>query len=182
MDLGTGDRVGAEALSRFPAAWDPLAGLPLDRVVLERSEHQRVEDYDTLKGAWRRCAAVGCGRRSTTSAPGSPRCGTSCPPSRTSSSSTAASTGVGADPVLRVLIRSLVDLAGACGTAVVAEGVETEADALALAGLGVHHGQGWFFGRPAAPSALRASYAPEQPILDAPRATSSNQRVSSPTP
>ncbi|WP_327004084.1 EAL domain-containing protein [Dactylosporangium sp. NBC_01737] len=90
--------------------------------------------------------------------------------------------GVDADPVLRVLARSLVDLAAACGAAVVAEGVETEADSLALAGLGVHYGQGWFFGRPGAPSALRPSYELRQPILDAPTATSSNHRVSSPTP
>jgi EAL domain-containing protein (putative c-di-GMP-specific phosphodiesterase class I) len=67
-------------------------------------------------------------------------------------------TGLGADPVLKVLVRSLTDLAVACGARVVAEGVETEEDAAALATLGVDHGQGWYFGRPAGPSALLDRY------------------------
>jgi EAL domain-containing protein (putative c-di-GMP-specific phosphodiesterase class I) len=79
-------------------------------------------------------------------------------------------------------IAELLKTAREGGASVVAEGVETEADSLALAGLGVQHGQGWFSGRPGAPSALRPSYALRQPILDAPTATSSNHRVSSPTP
>ncbi len=237
VDVGTGRRVGAEALSRFPQAWDRppdvcfaeaheigagdrleilaleqaalhLAGvdgyiamnispttlltgecldllgrLPLDRIVLELSEHQQVEDYDLLKGVLAplrgggmRLAIddVGAGfsslRHIVLTQPDVIKLDRSIV------------TGVGADPVLRVLTRSLVDLAVACGATVVAEGVETEADAVALAGLGVHHGQGWFFGRPGAPSALRPSYALRQPILDAPMATSSNHRVSSPTP
>lgn len=237
VEVDTGRRVGVEALSRFPAAWDRppdvcfaeaheigvgdrlevlalrraaehlervggyiamnispatlltgecldlLGRLPLDRVVLELSEHQRVEDYDELKaalaplrGGGMRLAVddVGAGfsslRHIVLTQPDVIKLDRSIV------------TGVGADPVLRVLTRSLVDLAGACGATVVAEGVETEADSLALAGLGVHHGQGWFFGRPGAPSALRPAYELRQPTLDAPRATSSNHRVSSPTP
>lgn len=237
VDVDTGRRVGAEALSRFPPSWNRppdacfaeaheigagdrleilaleraalhLAGvdgyiamnispttlltdeclemlgrLPLDRIVLELSEHQRVEDYDLLKGVLAplrgggmRLAIddVGAGfsslRHIVLTQPDVIKLDRSIV------------TGVGGDPVLRVLTRSLADLAVACGATVVAEGVETEADAVALAGLGVHHGQGWFFGRPGAPSALRPSYALRQPTLDAPMATSSNHRVSSPTP
>jgi EAL domain-containing protein (putative c-di-GMP-specific phosphodiesterase class I) len=159
-----------------------LGGLSLERVLLELSEHQQVEDYEQLKGvlaplrgAGMRLAIddVGAGfsslRHIVLTQPDVIKLDRSIV------------TGVGADPVLRVLVKSLADLAAACGATVVAEGVETGADALALAGLGVHHGQGWFYGRPGAPSALLPSYEP-QPILDAPIATSSNQRVSSPTP
>jgi EAL domain-containing protein (putative c-di-GMP-specific phosphodiesterase class I) len=237
VDLRTGRRVGAEALSRFPAQWqrppdvsfaeaheigvgdqleilalanaaehlagvggyiamnispgtlltpqclDLLGRLPPDRIVLELSEHQQVQDYDRLKqvlaplrGGGMRLAIddVGAGfsslRHIVLTQPDVIKLDRSIV------------TGVGADPVLRVLARSLLELAVACGATVVAEGVETEADAVALAGLGVHHGQGWFFGRPGPPSALRPGYAPAQPILDAPMATSSNHRVSSPTP
>ncbi|GAA1525636.1 hypothetical protein GCM10009827_047940 [Dactylosporangium maewongense] len=237
VDVATGRRIGAEALSRFPQAWqrppdvcfaeaheigvgdrlevlalrkaaehlacvhgyvamnispgtlltpqclDLLGRLPLDRIVLELSEHQPVEDYDLLKqalaplrGGGMRLAVddVGAGfsslRHIVLTQPDVIKLDRSIV------------TGVGTDQVLRVLTRSLVDLAAGCGATVVAEGVETEADALALAGLGVHYGQGWFFGRPGVPAALRPSYALRQPILDAPTATSSNQRVSSPTP
>ena len=62
--------------------------------------------------------------------------------------------GVGADPVLDTLVRSLVEFARGCRSHVVAEGVETAVDAAALRAAGVHFGQGWFFGRPGAPETL----------------------------
>ena len=40
------------------------------------------------------------------------------------------------------------------GVEVVAEGIETAAEAAALLSLGVDYGQGWHFGRPGAPEAL----------------------------
>ena len=61
--------------------------------------------------------------------------------------------GVGSDPVLTSLVRSLVDFAGGCNARVVAEGVETSADGEALRTLGVDYGQGWYYGRPG-PAAL----------------------------
>ncbi|MDP9398007.1 MAG: EAL domain-containing protein [Actinomycetota bacterium] len=56
--------------------------------------------------------------------------------------------GVSTDPVLANLIRSLVDFDHGCNAHLVAEGVETAADAVALLALGVGFGQGWHFGRP----------------------------------
>jgi EAL domain-containing protein (putative c-di-GMP-specific phosphodiesterase class I) len=70
-------------------------------------------------------------------------------------------TGIGDDPVLGVVTHSLVDLARATGARVVAEGVETEADAAALGALDVDLGQGWHFGRAGTPADLRDHYAPE---------------------
>ncbi len=46
------------------------------------------------------------------------------------------------------LLRSMIDLAHALGLAVVAEGVETEAEAARLATMDCDLGQGWHFGRP----------------------------------
>jgi diguanylate cyclase (GGDEF)-like protein/PAS domain S-box-containing protein len=57
--------------------------------------------------------------------------------------------GLGEDPVCEHIIRALNDMARSCELAIVAEGVETEAQANLLRGLGVSHAQGFLFGRPA---------------------------------
>ena len=213
VDLATGRRVGAEALSRFPAAWElppdrcfadahrigegdrleilalrraaahlpgvsgyvamnvspatlltadctaVLDRLPLDRVVLELSEHEQVEDYDALKAVLAPLRArgmrlavddVGAGfsslRHIVVTAPDVIKLDRSMV------------TGIGDDPVLRVVAQSLVDLAGATGAQVVAEGVETASDWSALLALGVDLGQGWHFGRATAPEELADVY------------------------
>ena len=53
-----------------------------------------------------------------------------------------------ADPAKRALAESIVAFASSVGCVVLAEGVETEAEAETLAGLGVSLGQGYLFGRP----------------------------------
>lgn len=57
-------------------------------------------------------------------------------------------TGVDRDPVRQAMAGSLVRLAAAIDGLVVAEGVETEAEAETLLDLGIVHGQGWLLGRP----------------------------------
>ena len=49
------------------------------------------------------------------------------------------------------LVRSLVRLCEDLGTKVVAEGIETEAEAEAVVETGAHYGQGFFFARPSFP-------------------------------
>jgi EAL domain-containing protein (putative c-di-GMP-specific phosphodiesterase class I) len=209
VDLATGARVGAEALSRFPAEWgkppdvcfaeahsvglghrlellaleraaqhldrvagyvamnvspatmlEPdcaplLAALPVERVLLELSEHEQVEDYAALgavlaplraRGLRLAIDDVGAGfsslRHIVLTAPDVIKLDRSIV------------TGLGADPVLTTLVRSLVDFARGCGSRIVAEGVETAADAVALSALSVDCGQGWHFGRPGPPEAL----------------------------
>lgn len=213
VDLATGARVGAEALSRFPPEWErtpdvvfaeaasigtgtdlellvvrrvaellrtvrgyvainlspdtllssgctPLfAPMALDRVVIELSEHEPVDDYDALaaglaglraRGARLAIDDVGAGfsslRHIVLSAPDVIKLDRSIV------------TGIAGDPVLRTLARSLTDFAHQAGARVVAEGVETAADAAALRDLGVDHGQGWYFARPATADALRDEY------------------------
>ena len=46
------------------------------------------------------------------------------------------------------IARTVVGLAGSFGMECIAEGIETEAQLLALSELGVHAGQGWHLGRP----------------------------------
>ena len=209
VDLATGTRVGAEALSRFPAEWgltpdvvfaeahsvgmghalelqalaraaehlDRVGGyialnvspatvltpecagllglLPLDRVVLELTEHDAVEDYDRLSAALAPFRAaglrlaiddVGAGfsslRHIVVTAPDVIKLDRSI------------AAGVATDRVLATLVGSLVTFAHGAGATVVAEGVETAEDATALRALGVDSGQGWRFGRPGPPEAL----------------------------
>lgn len=66
--------------------------------------------------------------------------------------------GVAGDQVLRTLARSLAEFGHEVGALVVAEGVETREDAVALREAGVDLGQGWYFGRPGSPDQLRDSY------------------------
>ncbi|MGY1747567.1 sensor domain-containing phosphodiesterase [Blastococcus sp. SYSU D00695] len=215
VDLATGARVGAEALSRFPADWakapdvvfaeahsvgrghelellalrgaaahldrvggyvamnvspatlltrpfaDLLGRLPLPRVLLELSEHDPVEDYDALtsallpfRAAGLRLAIddVGAGfsslRHIVLTSPDVLKLDRSIV------------AGVGADPVLRTLVGSLVGFGHGCGATVVAEGVETADDAATLLALGVDLGQGWLFGRPGPAEALAPVPAP----------------------
>jgi EAL domain-containing protein (putative c-di-GMP-specific phosphodiesterase class I) len=218
VDLATGTRVGAEALSRFPAGWgrtpdvvfaeahsvgmghalelqaleraaehldrvdghvamnvspatvlvpgcaELLGRLPLDRVVLELTEHDEVEDYEVLlatlapfRAAGLRLAIddVGAGfsslRHIVVTAPDVIKLDRSI------------AAGVATDRVLATLVGSLVTFAHGSGATVVAEGVETADDATTLRALGVDHGQGWHFGRPGPPEAL-AVPAPRPPV------------------
>ncbi|WP_249473842.1 EAL domain-containing protein [Luteimonas galliterrae] len=56
--------------------------------------------------------------------------------------------GVGGDSVRQAIIESVIGIAGKLGCAVVAEGVETEADARRLLALGIHLQQGYLYARP----------------------------------
>lgn len=228
VDLGTGVRVGSEALSRFPQEWHQapdevfaqahavgigdelellaikraigllpqlsgylainispatllvprvrryLARAPLDRLLLELSEHDQVIDYDELSAvlqplrhAGLRLAIddVGAGfstlRHIVLTAPDIIKI------DRTLVD------GAHQDHVLTMLVESLVYFARGCGAMVVAEGIETPEDAQHLRTLGVDFGQGWFFGRAGEPAEMTASYpipATTRPAVPTPRA------------
>jgi len=213
VDLATGRRVGAEALSRFPREWhqppdevfadagligerenlelaalrrdaghlrdvtgyvamnispatlftaaglDFLTALPLDRIVLELSEHDPIDDYDRLKnvltplrdrGMRLAIDDVGAGysslRHIVATAPDVIKLDRSIV------------SGVADDAVLSVVVHALAELAGAVGATVVAEGIETAADAAALAALGIALGQGWHFGKAVTAGELHDRY------------------------
>jgi EAL domain-containing protein (putative c-di-GMP-specific phosphodiesterase class I) len=218
VDLATGRRVGAEALSRFPEHWNQppdqvfaeadtigrrehlevlaleraaallpwvtgyvamnvsletlrtsacqelLAGLPLERVVLELSEHDPIDDYAELhtilaplraRGMRLAIDDAGAGfsslRHIVVTAPDVIKLDRSIV------------AGVATDPILRAVVHALVELASAIDARVVAEGIETSPDADALAGLGVGLGQGWLYDKAVKPEDLLSSYA-NQPV------------------
>jgi EAL domain-containing protein (putative c-di-GMP-specific phosphodiesterase class I) len=132
-----------------------LRHLPLDRVLLELSEHDPVSDYPALMAVidpWRaeglRLAIddVGSGfsslRHIVLTRPDVIKLDRGIVD------------GVATDPVLDTLVRSMVAFARGLGARTVAEGVETQADADALRSAGVDLGQGWHYGRPVPPDRL----------------------------
>jgi EAL domain-containing protein (putative c-di-GMP-specific phosphodiesterase class I) len=143
-----------------PECSELLAELPVDRVLLELSEHDQVDDYDAIaavlapfRAAGLRLAIddVGAGfsslRHIVVTAPDVIKIDRSLV------------SGLDSDPVRTVLIRSLVDFAAGLRARVVAEGIETADEAAVLHTLGVDYGQGWFFGRPAVPGPSTARTA-----------------------
>lgn len=209
VDLRTGRRVGAEALSRFPLEWglgpdivfeqahsigvggelellaveraaaslehvtgylavnlspgmivDPrgealLRSLPLERIVLEVSEHDPVDDYPALCAAIEPLRARGMRLAIDDAGAGfsSLRHIVLMSPDIIKLDRSIVD-GVSHDRVLTPLVRSLVQFAHESGATTVAEGVETCEDAQALVTLGVDLGQGWHFGRPVPPEDL----------------------------
>ncbi len=219
VSLADGHRVGAEALSRFPAEWgkapdvvfaeaasvgagfdleilafrlaaatiadvtgyvainfspstllrpacqELLADLPAERVLLELSEHDPVDDYDALAAAidplrerGMRLAIddVGAGfsslRHIVLTTPDVIKLDRSIV------------AGVASDRVLETLVRSLVDFAHGADANVVAEGIETFDDAVTLRTAGVDYGQGWLFGRPGTVDQLLDDYPVVPPL------------------
>jgi EAL domain-containing protein (putative c-di-GMP-specific phosphodiesterase class I) len=57
--------------------------------------------------------------------------------------------GIDADPRRRAIVRAIVGLCAELGTTVIAEGIETRAEAETLRGLGVRYLQGYLLARPA---------------------------------
>jgi EAL domain-containing protein (putative c-di-GMP-specific phosphodiesterase class I) len=63
------------------------------------------------------------------------------------------------DPVRQSLAAAVVGFANQTGSIVVSEGIETAAEMSTLRGLNVHHGQGFFIGRPTADVLSEGVYA-----------------------
>jgi EAL domain-containing protein (putative c-di-GMP-specific phosphodiesterase class I) len=132
-----------------PAAQHFLGGLPLDRVVVELTEHTHVPDYDVLASALRPLREAGM--RLAVDDAGA---GFSSLQHILKLSADIIKldrsliTGVQADPARRALVRALLRFAEETGSLVVAEGVETEAELATLSELEVRYVQGYLLGRP----------------------------------
>lgn len=123
------------------------------RLMLEMSEHSAVDDYDALLRVVGRMRAagisfaiddVGAGYSSlqhlVRMAPDVIKLDRSIV------------TGLAGDRTRTTLVGSLAAFARGCGAHLIAEGVETQGDLVALDELGVPYGQGWHLGRPGTPA------------------------------
>ena len=117
-------------------------------IVLELTEHAQIEDYEGLRNA---LAAYGSGVRLSIDDAGagyaSLRHILELRPAFVKLDLSIVR-GIETDPVRQALVSGLVYFAGKTGSAMIAEGVETEPEADILRELGIRYGQGYLFGRP----------------------------------
>ena len=145
------------AVVRAEGFLSALADVPLDRVILELTEHDLVDDYPALIGALRplrrnglRVAIddTGAGYSSLAHilkvAPDFIKLDFEL------------TSGIDMDPVRRALAASLVSFAADTGAEIIAEGVETQDELDVLRRLGVRYGQGFHIGRPGTVEAMVA--------------------------
>jgi EAL domain-containing protein (putative c-di-GMP-specific phosphodiesterase class I) len=134
-----------------PALPKALAGLPGRRVVVELTEHSRVEDYEPLLGALHALRQGGV--RIAVDDAGAGYAGLQhilrLHPDIIKLD-TDLTRGIDNDPVRRALAASLLTFADEIGAVIVAEGIETPEELDTLRSLGIPWGQGYHLARPGA--------------------------------
>jgi EAL domain-containing protein (putative c-di-GMP-specific phosphodiesterase class I)/AmiR/NasT family two-component response regulator len=128
---------------------DLLAGFPSDRIVLEITEHQAIDDYVTLtttindlreRGARLAIDDAGAGfaslRHILKLSPDFIKLDIGL------------TRDIDTDPVKRALVPALVGFAAETGALIIAEGIETAEELATLRRLGVDYGQGFHIARP----------------------------------
>ncbi|OQW63124.1 MAG: diguanylate phosphodiesterase [Proteobacteria bacterium HN_bin10] len=126
-----------------------LAGLPLDRIVLEVTEHSTVSDYDALSAALNAWRAQGVRLAVDDAGAGysSLRHILALQPDLIKLDMSL-TRNICLDPARKALAAALIGFARETGSHIIAEGVETEAELVTLRQLGVEKLQGYFLGRP----------------------------------
>jgi EAL domain-containing protein (putative c-di-GMP-specific phosphodiesterase class I) len=126
-----------------------LSSYACDRIIVELTEHARVEDYGDITPAVERLRAIGVRLAIDDAGAGfaSFQHILQLRPEliKLDRSLTRA---VDTDPVRYALASALVTFASSLGASVCAEGIETEQELVALQRLGIMYGQGYFLGRP----------------------------------
>jgi EAL domain-containing protein (putative c-di-GMP-specific phosphodiesterase class I) len=137
------------ATIRRPELPGILTGAAADRIILEMTEQSPVKDYEELAAHLKPMRDEGVGLAIDDVGAGFASLGhiVGLEPDYVKLDRTVV-TGVGVDPVRRSLIERLVSFSDDVGMAVIAEGVETQADLDALQTLYVPYGQGFHLGRP----------------------------------
>jgi EAL domain-containing protein (putative c-di-GMP-specific phosphodiesterase class I)/CheY-like chemotaxis protein len=152
-----------------PQFMQMISGTPLQRVVVELSEHLPVTDYDLLNQALGQLRARG-GRLAIDDAGAgfaSLQHILRLSPDVIKLDITLTK-GVDSDQARRALAFALTSFASEIGADIVAEGVETHSELEALRALGVVYGQGFYLGYPAlapwagSPSSAVPEVAPDQ--------------------
>jgi EAL domain-containing protein (putative c-di-GMP-specific phosphodiesterase class I)/AmiR/NasT family two-component response regulator len=127
-----------------------LTAAPLERLVIELTEHAPVEDYEDLARALSPLRAGGLRVAVDDAGAGfaSLRHVLRLGPDMIKVDRSLIAE-IERDRAARALTSALVSFAGEMGQTVIAEGIETESALAALAELGVHYGQGYAIARPA---------------------------------
>jgi EAL domain-containing protein (putative c-di-GMP-specific phosphodiesterase class I)/DNA-binding NarL/FixJ family response regulator len=133
-----------------PRLLEALDGAPLRRVVVEITEHERVEDYEELAASLERLRARGARIAIDDAGAGfaSLRHTLRLDPD-TIKLDISLTRSIDGDRGKRALARALISFAQEMRMEIVAEGIETEAELETLLGLGARLGQGFYLARPA---------------------------------
>jgi EAL domain-containing protein (putative c-di-GMP-specific phosphodiesterase class I) len=131
------------------AFFESVRAAPLDRVVVELTEHTRIEDYEASMLAFERLRSSGI--RIAVDDAGAGYAGLQhilrLRPDIVKLDQ-GLTGGIDTDAAKRALVGSLVSFALEIGAVLVAEGIETPEQLSVLRDLGVPWGQGYFLGRP----------------------------------
>jgi len=133
-----------------PEFRDALADAPAERVVLELTEHESVDDYELLETTVNRLRSDGVRLAVDDAGAGfsSFRHILKLRPDIIKLD-VALTRGIDGDPARRALGSAMLTFGlDAYNAAIVAEGIETEAEFKTLRGLGCRFGQGYYLGRP----------------------------------
>lgn len=137
------------AAVKAPGGFDALRELPPHRLVVELTEHVRVDDYDGLAAALAPLRAAGVRLAVDDTGEGFTKLrhiGRLEP--QIVKMARPLTQGLDAEPAQRAQTAALVRFAREIGATTVAEGVETTGELAALSDLGVDAAQGYLFGRP----------------------------------
>lgn len=146
--------LGPEALAS-PDLLDLLAASQPQRIVIELTEHLRIDDYPELRRGLTRVRDLGTRLAVDDAGAGFASLGhiLNLAP-EIIKLDRAFSCGIDCDPARRAIAQSLVSLATEIGAVVIAEGVETSAELTTIRDLGIPFAQGYFLSRPVALSKL----------------------------
>lgn len=129
---------------------ETVCAVPGDRLVLEVTEHARVDDYDALKEALRGLRE--CGARLAIDDAGAGFASLQhivrLAPNFIKLDITLTHE-IDVDPIRRALATALISFASDTGASIIAEGIETRAEFDVLRALGASYGQGYYLARPA---------------------------------
>lgn len=153
LDLLPPDTFLAINVSPATAMSDVLPAMlecrPMDRIVLELTEHTRVDDYDALLSGLHRMRAAGL--RIAVDDTGAGYAGFAAllrlRPDILKLDLTL-TCGIDADPIRRSLAAALVAFADQIGAGLIAEGIETDAELQTLRRIGIPWGQGYRLAHP----------------------------------
>jgi EAL domain-containing protein (putative c-di-GMP-specific phosphodiesterase class I) len=149
------EAIEAAALATMLGSSDP------ERIVLELTEHLRIDDYPHLRTILRRIRAQGTRLAIDDTGAGFSSLGhlVNLAPDLIKLDRQF-TTGIDLDPVRRAIAAALVTFAADTGARVVAEGIETAGELETVRQLGITYGQGYFISRPG-PVAVLASRFPQ---------------------
>jgi EAL domain-containing protein (putative c-di-GMP-specific phosphodiesterase class I) len=156
------------AVATTPEFLGWLMSAPLDRLILELTEHEQVEDYETLNAALLPARQRGMRLAVDDAGAGyaSMRHWLLLKPDLLKLDISLVR-DIDSDPSKRALCHAIITFAHATGMRVIAEGIETQGELAAVRALGADYGQGYLLQRAAPLDQLRLEAPAADPRLEA---------------